>query len=532
MVKVGSKMTDEKYGFSENEAASSEAPVDYSIARGASTRINGKSDPSSDSSRTDGSYSSIYSDVEGGGYGGFDASGSRKTNSGYDSGRTYGTFSGPGNTAAGNKQTDVKTGRKKGKVMKKAGVYLLIIILCFGAGFAGSRLGNKGPADTPSSGGSSVSSGNVNITGDLESLDAASAIAEKEMPAVVGISTVSQTLTETIFGLQSGQSTGIGTGIVVSDDGYVLTNSHVVNDGNTETITVDLYDGSEYEGTILWNDSSLDLAIVKIEANGLSTAVLGDSSTVKIGDYAMAIGNPMGLDYERSVTSGIISGLNRSITVGSNDGNVNVMDGLIQTDASINSGNSGGPLINSSGEVIGINSAKASSAEGLGFAIPINVVIPVIDAVKEKGSFESAYIGISGIDLANINSQRGDKFVAEAGVYVYQVVEGTGAANAGMKSGDIITAVNGVEVDSMNSLKKELIHYAPGDTIEITFERNKTSSTISVVLGSASDSVPQNEEQNRSEENAQPDMGNNSQEGPYNNNGGLGDLFNNFFRNW
>ncbi len=463
--------------------------------------------------RISGSYSSIYSDTEGGG--------------------TYSPI------------PEEPESKKRSGLLKKVLAGVLALLMCFAGGYCGSLLQNKvsnvaGNQIEAGENGSGTNS--VSISGNVENLDAASVIAEKTMPSVVGISTVSQTLTETIFGLQSGESMGIGTGLIVSEDGYILTNSHVVNDGNAETITVDLYDGTEYSGTILWNDASLDLAIVKIEASGLSAADLGDSDTVNIGDYALAIGNPLGLDFERSVTSGIISGLNRSITVAASPTATtgNTMDGLIQTDASINSGNSGGPLINSHGQIIGINSAKASSAEGLGFAIPINVAIPIIQQIRETGTFESAYLGISGYDLAAVSAGLETDFNTKTGVFVNDIYAGSGAANAGLKPGDVIVAIEGHDVDGMSSLKKQLINYRPGDTVMVTVERDKEEITVDLVLGSASDlteTIP-NEQDSQDDQNSEGQGGNENQApeqqpeapngfGP----GGLGDLFNDFFGN-
>jgi S1-C subfamily serine protease len=327
---------------------------------------------------------------------------------------------------------------------------------------------------------------------DAESLNAASAIAKKVMPSVVGISTVSQTYTQTIFGLQQGTQQGVGTGIIVTEDGYILTNSHVVNDGDSQSITVDLYDGSEYTGTVLWNSTDLDLAIVKIDATGLTAADLGDSDDVEIGDYAVAIGNPLGLDFERSVTQGIISGLDRTITTtDSSTGSQNTMEGLIQTDASINSGNSGGPLINSDGEVIGINSAKASSAEGLGFSIPINTAMPIIQEIKESGTYEQTYIGISGMNVESVIAKYQTDFNADEGIYIVQIYTNSPASKAGLQEGDIITEIDGNEVEDMSDLKKELVKYRPGDQVKITFERNKQTQTVEVTLEAASESSQQ-----------------------------------------
>ena len=369
---------------------------------------------------------------------------------------------------------------------KKVIACVLLICICAGVGFGGGAAAVK--CFSPSSSGGSTQTIKIDSS-DAESLNAASAIAKKVMPSVVGISTVSQTYTQTIFGLQQGTQQGVGTGIIVTTDGYILTNSHVVNDGESESITVDLYDGSEYTGTVLWNSSDLDLAIVKIDADNLTAAEIGDSEDVEIGDYAVAIGNPLGLDFERSVTQGIISGLNRTITTtDSSTGSQNTMEGLIQTDASINSGNSGGPLINSQGQVIGINSAKASSAEGLGFAIPINTATPIIDEIKESGTYEQAYIGISGMNVEAVKSQYETDFKADKGVYIVQIYTNSPAANAGLQEGDIITSINGTEVEDMSGVKKELVKYRPGDTIKVTYERDKQSKTVEMTLAAQSES--------------------------------------------
>lgn len=371
---------------------------------------------------------------------------------------------------------------------KRIIAFVLAVFLCGGAGFGGGALAVK--CFSPSySGGTQT----IKIdASDAESLNAASAIAKKVMPSVVGISTVSQTYTQTIFGLQQGTQQGVGTGLIVTEDGYILTNSHVVNDGESESITVDLYDGSEYKGTVLWNSSDLDLAIVKIDAKGLTAAELGDSDNVEIGDYAVAIGNPLGLNFERSVTQGIISGLDRTITTSdSSTGNQNTMEGLIQTDASINSGNSGGPLINSNGQVIGINTAKASSAEGLGFAIPVNTAMPIINEIKENGTYEQSYIGISGMNVEAVKAQYQTDFNAEKGIYVVQIYTNSPAAKAGLQEGDIITAIDGTKVEDMSDLKKELVKYRPGDTVNITYERSKQNKTVQVTLAAQSESTQQ-----------------------------------------
>ncbi|MDD6255811.1 MAG: trypsin-like peptidase domain-containing protein [Eubacteriales bacterium] len=495
-----------------SSSGSGEAEVDYSIAAGAQTNVNstggsgaGHSDETAGNGNYNGgtSYYSGSSDYDGTTYGGYegndaynngtfesfaynDASGSQYSD-GYSNGTQYGGSY--GGTYEGqfdpNNQAPVKKKKKMSDRAKRVLAAVLVIVLCGCAGFGGAALEDH---KTGSLGSSSSSSTNVKISGDVDSLDAASAIAEKVMPSVVGISTTEQTQVQSLFGTQSGTVEGVGTGIIVSSDGYILTNSHVVSDGSVDTITVDLYDGSTYSGSVLWSDSSLDLAIVKIDATGLTAAELGNSDDVKIGDYALAIGNPLGLNYERSVTSGIISGLNRTITTqDESTGATNNMEGLIQTDAAINSGNSGGPLVNSSGQVIGINTAKASSSEGLGFAIPINTATPIIKQIKEKGTYTASYMGISGVDLSTIMANYKTNFNADSGVYIAQIFTDSPAASAGLKEGDIITAIDGKEISGMSALKTELVNYSPGDEITLTIERDKKTQKVKLTLGSESD---------------------------------------------
>ncbi len=396
--------------------------------------------------------------------------------------------------SAADSQKKKKKEKKPRKPMKsgtkKVISVVVAVVLAFAAGFGGGALAINTFGSGSGSGSYSgkVTEKTVSIDSTESQMDAASAIAEKVMPSVVGISTVTQVYTQSIFGLQQGTAEGSGTGFIVDSNGYILTNAHVVEDSSSSQITVDLYDGTEKEGTVLWSDSSLDLAIVKIDATGLQAVEIGDSDDVKIGDYALAIGNPLGKDFERSVTQGIISGLNRSITT--TDGSTtNNMEGLIQTDASINSGNSGGPLIDSEGKVIGINSAKASSAEGLGFAIPINTAVPIINEIKEEGTYEQAYIGIAGMDMATVNQYYETEVKAEEGVYVTQIYTGSPAATAGVTEGDVIVKMNGEDVDTMSNLKKMLVKCRPGDEITLTIERNQKEQEIKVTLGKSSEST-------------------------------------------
>ncbi len=430
---------------------------------------------------------------------------------------------------------EVKNENKKSSyAVKRIIAAVVIICLCGLTGFGGGALAVNiiGTGSTNALGGSHT----IKIDSDVSSMDAASAIAEKVMPSVVGISTVSQVTTQTIFGLRQGTATGVGTGIIVSEDGYIITNSHVVNGGDSSSITVDLYDGTEYNGDVLWSDESVDLAIVKIDASGLTAAEMGDSDEVKIGDYAVAIGNPLGLNLERSVTQGIISGLDRSIvTSDETSSSQNEMEGLIQTDASINSGNSGGPLINSNGQVIGINTAKASSAEGLGFAIPINTAIPIIEELKETGTYEKSYIGISGMNLAAVIQQYQTDFKAEEGVYIQQIYTNSPAAEAGLQEGDIITALDGEDIKDMSSLQKKLVQYRPGDKITLTIERNKANQNVELTLASASEyNINSLQPSNSSDDSGVGNNGDNGDDGsgwyyinPNDLENGLGSIFGN-----
>jgi serine protease Do len=310
--------------------------------------------------------------------------------------------------------------------------------------------------------------------------------------------------TQSIFGVQQGLAKGTGTGFIVDEDGYILTNSHVVDNGDSSKITVDLYDGSEYEGTVLWSDASLDLAIVKIDAGNLRAADLGDSDTVKIGDYAVAIGNPLGRDFERTVTQGIISGLDRSITA--TDGtNTNNMQGLIQTDASINSGNSGGPMINEYGEVIGINNAKLAdtSVEGMGYAIPITTAKEILSDLMNSTTIAEKDASFLGVVGKTIDSTYSNTLGMPTGIYVTQVIEGSPAEKAGINAGDIIVEFNGNSVSTMDGLKSKLARKAAGTKVKLTIKRANQNGEyqeqeIEVTLGKKSDFA---DSASRSEEN-------------------------------
>lgn len=305
-------------------------------------------------------------------------------------------------------------------------------------------------------------------------LNTASVVAEKVLPSVVGIGT--EVVYSDFFGKRIGE--GVGTGVIVDEDGYILTNSHVVNNGDTSAIRVLLHDGREVEGTVLWNDRSLDLAIVKIEVQNLTPAVLGDAEKLKVGEFAVAIGNPLGFQFERTLTKGVISGLNRTIPIS----NYESIEGLIQTDASINPGNSGGPLLNQYGEVIGINTAKIQSGEGLGFAIPINIAEPIVSEFIEKGEFRKVYLGIRGVSVKEYLQSFNDDLGVEEGVYIYQIFTNSPVAKANLREGDVIVKMGDKDIETMTQLVNELYKYRPDDTVQLSIVREGKTEEVTIVF--------------------------------------------------
>lgn len=296
-------------------------------------------------------------------------------------------------------------------------------------------------------------------------------IAREITPAVVGISTVE--IQYDLF-FRPVESMSVGSGVIVDPNGYILTNDHVV--GRARKITVILSDGRHYDAERLWSDPTLDLAVIKIKAEDLKVAPLGDSDRLVVGELAVAIGNPLGLRFQRTVTAGIISALERSLPVG----NV-IMQDLIQTDASINPGNSGGPLINSRGEVIGINTVKASEAEAMGFAIPINLAKPIVKSIIEHGRFIKPWLGISGIDR-EIAAYYNTKVRIDKGILVGGVEPGSPAYKGGIREGDIITHIQGQEINTMAKLRMVLYNLEVGQTVEIRVLRDNKERVISVTL--------------------------------------------------
>ncbi len=285
-------------------------------------------------------------------------------------------------------------------------------------------------------------------------------VAQKASPAVVGVVTVE---IGTDYFFRPVQEQGVGSGFIVDPNGYILTNNHVANP-KSKDITVYLADGRSMKAKALWSDPSLDMSILKIDASGLPVVDMGDSDGIVVGETTVAIGNPLGLRFQRTVTSGIVSAVNRSLQTEDGD----ILEDLIQTDASINPGNSGGPLLNAQGEVIGINTAKVSSAEGLGFSIPVNISKPILKKIIETGKFTPAYMGVVAYDK-EIAGYYNDDADLQEGVYIEDVQKNGPAAEAGLKKGCIVTEIAGKKTGNMLQFKTILYGYDPGDTVTVKY---------------------------------------------------------------
>ncbi|MCR4436741.1 MAG: trypsin-like peptidase domain-containing protein [Clostridiales bacterium] len=303
-------------------------------------------------------------------------------------------------------------------------------------------------------------------------------VAKSATPGVVGIS-VLKVDSGAIFDKDATQKWGVGSGVIVSPSGYILTNNHVAG-GKSKRIIVSLFDGKNVDGVTVWSDPILDLAIVKVNATGLTAIPLGDANTLQVGETAVAIGNPLGLQFQRTVTSGIVSALNRTIKIDTDQGS-NYMEDLIQTDASINPGNSGGPLLNSKGQVVGINTIKVTSAEAIGFAVPINVAVPIINQYVAKGDFKEPYLGVFAYDKEVI-PYLGKDIHLDNGIYVANVDEEGPAFKSGIKVGCIIKQVDGMNISTMMQLRTYIYSKSPGDTINVTHFMNGKDVTTPIVL--------------------------------------------------
>lgn len=313
-------------------------------------------------------------------------------------------------------------------------------------------------------------SGNVNVN-----VIDVSDVVSKVRPSVVEITTEVVSSGNSLF--QQYISEGAGSGVILSEDGYIVTNDHVID--GAATITVKTVDGQEYPAELIGTDPQTDIAVIKIDATGLTPAQIGSSDTIEVGEPAIAVGNPLG-SLGGTVTTGVISAVGREITI------ENETMTLLQTDAAINPGNSGGGLFNVDGQLIGVVNAKqsASGIEGLGFAIPISDVESIIEELKTNGAVTSRpFLNVSLQDISeNTYYTNGSREPLTPGVYIVQVVRGGAADQAGLEVGDRIISFDGEEVDSTASLKKKLRDHVVGDEVEMVIDRNGEEQTINITL--------------------------------------------------
>ncbi len=372
--------------------------------------------------------------------------------------------------------------KKESTTSHSTGKTAAIIFLCFIASFFGSWLFlATGLVKQDAS--QTINNNRENIV--LQEGEVVSEVAKKVSPSVVSIVGQAGTTMGT-NGIVAQQETA-GTGIIISENGYVVTNKHVL-EGSSGKVSVVLSDGTRYKNVKeVGKDPLNDIAFLKIEdANNLTPAQLGNSRNVDIGQKVVAIGNALG-QFKNTVTSGIISGIGRPVVAGGSEGQER-LEGLFQTDAAINPGNSGGPLTNLAGEVIGINTAVAQDAEGIGFAIPINAVKGLAKGVIENGKIQRPYLGVQYISITpdvaeefNLSVKRG-AFVFDANGN-NAVVSGGPAAKAGIRNRDIITKINDMPVNERNNLAGLLAEFAPGDKINLTVLRDGQQRTLEVELG-------------------------------------------------
>ena len=380
------------------------------------------------------------------------------------------------------KQPPKKRRRKNGDIARSAVALVLAAAMGFVGGFVGARVGNTGgkvviqqvaPSSTSSSDSGSASA--VNTASGMTTAQ----VSEMVSPSVVVITTEQVVYSQWSWYGQSQVESGAGSGVIISSDGYILTCDHVVSGASNITVTIG---DKDYPATIIGEDSTSDIAVIKIEADGLTPAIVGDSDKLAVGDNVLAVGNPLG-ELGGTVTSGIVSALNRSVTI-QGTSSTNTMS-LIQMDASVSPGNSGGGLFNMNGELIGLVNAKSSSsdAEGLGFAIPINDAIKVAQDLLENGYVSGRpYMGITY--LAVTDAQTAAQLnVTAYGVYVVDVVQGGPADKAGLKTGDRIVSIDGTEIAQKDDLGTLIQQHAAGDSLSITVAREGQMQTVSLTLG-------------------------------------------------
>ena len=281
--------------------------------------------------------------------------------------------------------------------------------------------------------------------------------------------------------MQTPKRSSAGSGVILTDDGYIVTNNHVVQEA--DELTVKLNDNREFKGRIIGTDKTTDLALIKIEASGLQAIKVGNSDNLKLGEWVLAIGNPFSLTS--TVTAGIVSAKARRL--GATAGSI---ESFIQTDAAINPGNSGGALVNARGELVGINAmlySQTGSFAGYGFAIPTTIMNKVVADLRQYGSVQRALLGVTGTDVSNYIDQQHERgnevdLGTVNGIYVDEVTVDGGAAQAGIKHGDVITAIDNKKIDKFGELQEALVSHRPGDKVKVTFIRDKKQQTVTVTL--------------------------------------------------
>ena len=371
------------------------------------------------------------------------------------------------------------------RVARSAVALVLAAAMGFAGGFVGAKFGGSGKVViqqvAPSSTADSASGSDSSITAASSSGSSLTTeqVAYLVSPSVEVISTEQVVYSQWSWYGQNQVESGAGSGVIISSDGYILTCAHVVDGASTITVTIG---DKDYTATLVGEDTTSDIAVIKIDADGLTPATVGNSDSLKVGQSVMAVGNPLG-ELGGTVTGGMISALNRSVTI-QGSSSVNTMS-LIQMDASVSPGNSGGGLFNMNGELVGIVNAKSSSsdAEGLGFAIPINDAIKVAQDLLENGYVTGRpYLGITylAVEDAQTAAQLG---VNAYGVYVVEVVKGGPAEKAGLQAGDRIVILYGTEIASKDDLGTLMQKHAAGDTLSITIARDGQMQTVNVTLG-------------------------------------------------
>ncbi|MEE0865657.1 MAG: trypsin-like peptidase domain-containing protein [Clostridia bacterium] len=364
----------------------------------------------------------------------------------------------------------------------------VVIGTCFGVPSIREYLLGNSKMSSNNTSSNNLSTGYVNQNSLSNYSDTSVFAANKILPSIVGIKVEYNVNSMfSMFGRQSQPTTATatGSGIIISEDGYILTNNHIVSSTSSESyyevseatkVTVTLFnDETEYEAKIVGKDEQTDLAVIKIEKSGLSKADFADSDSIKVGEFAMAVGNPLGM--QSSVTCGIISAVNREVT--ESDGKKFT---LIQTDASINAGNSGGALVNSEGKVVGINTLKLSGTgiEGMGFAIPINSTKDITSQLIQYSKVKRPYIGITGLDL---NEQMAKTYKLVVGVYVKSIEDFSAAEKAGIKAGDVIVEAEGKKIKKMDELNEIKNSHKIGDEFKIKVNRNGEEKELTITLG-------------------------------------------------